>query len=131
MCLNLEETLVLGKIESKRRRGRQRMRWLDRLTDSVDMNLGKLQEIVRGREVWRAAVHGVTKSWKNLVTERQQQGKTSTRELNRSLFARDQDQLIHKPALVKASALSCFPERGLLPYRGQRYDSRISFSLRD
>ena len=63
MCLNLEETLVLGKIESKRRRGRQRMRWLDRLTDSVDMNLGKLQEIVRGREVWRAAVHGVAKSW--------------------------------------------------------------------
>ena len=62
MCLNLEETLVLGKIESKRRRGRQRMRWLDRLTDSVDMNLGKLQEIVRGREVWRAAVHGVAKS---------------------------------------------------------------------
>ena len=62
MCLNLEETLVLGKIESKRRRGRQRMRWWDRLTDSVDMNLGKLQEIVRGREVWRAAVHGVAKS---------------------------------------------------------------------
>ena len=62
MCLNLEETLLLGKIESKRRRGRQRMRWLDRLTDSVDMNLGKLQEIVRGREVWRAAVHGVAKS---------------------------------------------------------------------
>ena len=62
MCLNLEETLVLGKIESKRIRGRQRMRWLDRLTDSVDMNLGKLQEIVRGREVWRAAVHGVAKS---------------------------------------------------------------------
>ena len=53
---------MLGKIESKRRRGRQRMRWLDRLTDSVDMNLGKLQEIVRGREVWRAAVHGVAKS---------------------------------------------------------------------
>ena len=50
MCLNLEKTLILGKIEGKRRRGRQRMRWLDRLTDSVDMNLGKLQEIVRDRE---------------------------------------------------------------------------------
>ena len=56
MCLNLEKTLILGKIEGKRRRGRQRMRWLDRLTDSVDMNLGKLQEIVRDKEAWHASV---------------------------------------------------------------------------
>ena len=59
----MEKTLMLGKIEDKRRRGQQRMRWLDSITDSVDMNLGKLQEIVRDRETWHIAVHGVTKSW--------------------------------------------------------------------
>ena len=53
---------MLGKIESRRRRGQQRMRWLDRITDSVDMSLSKFQEMVKGREAWRATVHGVTKS---------------------------------------------------------------------
>ena len=56
------KTLMLGKIEGKRRRGRQRMRWLDSITYSVNMNLGELREIVRDREDWRAAVHGVAKS---------------------------------------------------------------------
>ena len=58
----MEKTLLLGKIEGRRRRGGQRIRWLDCITDSMDMNLSKLQDIVKDREAWRAVVHGVTES---------------------------------------------------------------------
>ena len=86
---SLEKTLMLGKTEGRRRRGRQRMRWLDGITDSMDMGLSELWEMVKDREVWRAAVHGVTKGQTRLRDSTDLSAKTVSKLFIKDLLIKD------------------------------------------
>ena len=109
---SLEKTLMLGKIECKRR-GQQRMKWLDSFTYSMEMNLSKLQEIVKDREAWRATVHGVTKSRTYLVTEEQQDKENwATKQYIDRVRLRDRDPRVGADLIVLSMAVGGVGKNG-------------------
>ena len=120
-AVSFEKTLMLGKIEGKRRRGRQRMRWLDGITDSMGMSLNKLQELVMDRETWRTAVHGVAKSWTRLsdwieLTESLEEEKLSV-ELHENLNINKKSQSSHRFQIIRKSYIFLTPLYFCLSFR--------------
>ena len=109
---SLEKTLMLGKIEGRRRRGWQRMRWLDGFIDSMDMNLNKLWEIVKDREAWRAAVHGVTKSQTQLSNNNKVHLFKSRISIVKPSWALDEEHLleVHSSLSLNFTPFCCLGE---------------------